>query len=156
MMGEWREGWMNGETWMDGQMTAQEGHRKTHVPSVQWAQGPPCVWLMAGFCCTEPQCHAERGALAQSSRPWMSVMQVVRSWTSGPFSGSWSALPGQLYWVLPRLKRDSKAEMTWKRIRRMHYPLADSVCVRADPAKVEQRRHVGLCTWLSVPLSNFF
>lgn len=53
-------------------------------------------------------------------------------------------------------QRDSKAEMTWKRIRHMHYPLADSVCVRADPAKVEQHRHVGLCTWLSIPLSNFF
>lgn len=135
--GRWMERWGERGTnawmdrWTEGWMIAREGLRKTQVPSGQGAQGPPWVWLMACFCCTETPCHAERRTGPEVKA--LAVIWVVRASTSAPFSVSWSSLPCQLYWAVPRLKGDGKAEMTWERRRRFVPLQTVSLCGQIRP-----------------------
>lgn len=130
--GKWmeRRGERGTDVWMDGRTDGRMDDcmrrpQETQVRSGQGAQGPPWVWLMACFCCTETPCHAERGTGPEVKA--LAVTWVVRPWTSAPFSVSWSSLPCQLYWAVPRLKGDGKAEMTWER-RRQFVPRRQCLC----------------------------
>lgn len=125
------------------------------------AQGPPCIWLMLYFCCAESWRCAGRRVQPEVQGPGCHVGCRTQPWTSPPLLSvtapaqqGRSSLLCQPRWLVPRLRGDSKAEMTWKRLGTL--PLCQwPVCMGRSGQNAEWSRDVGLCTWLSFPPFRF-